>query len=71
LCTLVKNTPNQAKLVIDALEVFDIEQKLGFFVVDNDGKNNTLCETLTIWMKDRLGIKWILNSIGFDAMSTS
>jgi hypothetical protein len=47
---------NQGRLVIDVLEDFNIERKLGFFVGDNDGKNNTLCETLTIWMEDKLGI---------------
>ena len=33
---------NQARAVIDTLEQYQIRNKLGYFVMDNDGRNDTL-----------------------------
>lgn len=37
---------NQATLIIEIITEFGIDTKLGFFVGDNDGKNDTLCREL-------------------------
>ena len=38
---------NQAKVIIAVILDFQIATKLGFFVVDNDGRNDTLCSSLS------------------------
>ena len=38
---------NQAKVVIAVILDFQIATKLGFFVGDNDSKNDTLCASLS------------------------